>query len=124
MTDCCEKVVHLELGLRALISDVHSANAAIIPSAAWRLVWALGILKDEKERVLADGLCGNGKKALNIVGLDVGYNGAGSKTIIPATACCRIDVYPTEGLCAEDICASIRAHLDLHGFEDVQVKVC
>ena len=124
MADCGEKIIHLEVGLRALSSDVHSAEAAIIPSAAWRVVWALGTLKNEKEEVLVEGLCSSGENALNIVGLDVGYSGVGSKTIIPATAYCRVDVCPAEGLNAEDVCAKIRAHFERHGFEDVEVKAC
>ncbi len=124
MANCCEKVVHLEMGLHILSSDVHSASAAIIPSAAWRVVWALGTMKNEKEEVTIEGLCENGKKALNIVGLDIGYSGEGSKTIVPASAYCRVDVYPKEGLSAEDVCAKVRTHLDKNGFTDVEVKVC
>lgn len=122
MANCCEKVVHLELGLRVLGSDVHSAEAGIIPSAAWRLVWALGTLKNEKGDVLVAGLCAAGKKALNIVDLDVGYSGTGSKTIIPGSAYCRVDVYPADGLDEQTVCEKIQKHLDSHGFGDVHVK--
>lgn len=123
MNHSCEKVIHLELSLRVLSSDVHSADAAIIPSAAWRLVWALGTIKNEKEEILVEGLCSNGNRAINIVGLDIGYNGIGSKTIVPATAQCRVDVFPAEGLDAENVCAKLCAHLNSHGFNDIQVKV-
>ena len=124
MANCCETVVHLEMGLRVLKGDVHSALAAIIPSAAWRVVWALGTMKNEHEEVAIEGLGCNGKKALNVVGLDIGYNGAGSKTVVPATASCRLDIYPAEGLSAQDVCAKVRSHLDRHGFEDIQVTLC
>ncbi|HWR29298.1 MAG TPA: peptidase dimerization domain-containing protein, partial [Negativicutes bacterium] len=33
----------------------HSKMAAVIPSAAWRLVWALSTLKDANENILIDG---------------------------------------------------------------------
>ena len=44
-----QNAVRVELGLRLLSSDVHSMSAGIIPSAAWRLVWALGTMKDQRE---------------------------------------------------------------------------
>jgi len=37
------------------LTDVHSSEAGVAPSAAWRLIWALNSLKDEKERILIDG---------------------------------------------------------------------
>jgi acetylornithine deacetylase/succinyl-diaminopimelate desuccinylase-like protein len=36
-------------------TDVHSGNAAAVPNAAWRMVWALSTLKDENEKILLDG---------------------------------------------------------------------
>ncbi|MFX1513651.1 MAG: M20/M25/M40 family metallo-hydrolase, partial [Promethearchaeota archaeon] len=35
--------------------DVHSGMAAAVPNAAWRIVWALNTLKDEKENILIEG---------------------------------------------------------------------
>lgn len=119
-----QNVVRVELGLRILSSDVHSMNAAIIPSAAWRLVWALGTMKNEKEQVLVEGLCEDGTKALNVVNLDVGYSGEGSKTIVPAAAKCCVEVVPMAGMGVEDVVAKIREHLSDHGFEDIQVVAC
>ena len=53
---------NLYLGLKGILSieirasgaskDVHSANAPIIPNPAWRLIWALSLLKDKEEKVL------------------------------------------------------------------------
>ncbi|MEM3464188.1 MAG: M20/M25/M40 family metallo-hydrolase [Candidatus Bathyarchaeia archaeon] len=48
-------VLSVELRVKAANKDVHSANAPLIPNAAWRLVWALNTLKDENERILIDG---------------------------------------------------------------------
>jgi acetylornithine deacetylase/succinyl-diaminopimelate desuccinylase-like protein len=47
----------LAVGLRVhkLGRDLHSANAAIAESAAWRLVWALNSLKGPDERILIPG---------------------------------------------------------------------
>ncbi|NHJ85020.1 MAG: M20/M25/M40 family metallo-hydrolase [Asgard group archaeon] len=36
-------------------TDVHSGEAAATPNAAWRLVWFLNSLKDDKENILIDG---------------------------------------------------------------------
>jgi acetylornithine deacetylase/succinyl-diaminopimelate desuccinylase-like protein len=53
---------NLHLGLKGILSiemkatcaskDVHSANAPIIPNPAWRLIWALNLLKDKKGDIL------------------------------------------------------------------------
>ena len=119
-----QNVVRVELGLRILSSDVHSMNAAIIPSAAWRLVWALGTMKNENEQVVVEGLCEDGARALNVVDLDVGYSGEGSKTIVPAAAKCCVEVAPAAGLSAEAVASKIRAHLADRGFADIQVTTC
>lgn len=60
---------HLYLGLKGVLSveiraygaskDVHSANAPLIPNPAWRLVWALNLLKDREEKVLVSGFYKN-----------------------------------------------------------------
>ena len=49
-----QNAIQVELSLQILSSDVHSMSAAIVPSAAWRLVWALGTMKNENE----SGSCG------------------------------------------------------------------
>ena len=112
-------VAHLKMGLKILASNEHSADAAILPSAAWHLVWALGTMKNEKEEVLVEGLCSNGRKSLNFTEMKIGYTGEGDMTIIPAEAYCSLDVDLAEGQTAEDACAKIRAHLDKHGAGDV-----
>ena len=63
MGTCGEKTVQLRMGLKILASNEHSAEAAILPSAAWHLVWALGTMKKETGEVLVDGLCGGGAKS-------------------------------------------------------------
>ena len=49
-----QNAIQVELSLQILSSDVHSMSAAMVPSAAWRLVWALGTMKNENETVLVD----------------------------------------------------------------------
>ena len=60
---------NLYLGLKGVLSvelkatdasrDVHSANAPLIPNSAWRLVWALNLLKDKEENILIEGFYDN-----------------------------------------------------------------
>lgn len=45
----------VELSVRTLSRDAHSGGGHAMPSAAWRLTWALGTLKDTEERVNIDG---------------------------------------------------------------------
>ena len=48
-------VLSVEVRARGASRDVHSANAPIIPNAAWRLLWALNLLKDKEENILIEG---------------------------------------------------------------------
>jgi len=48
-------ILTLELRASDASRDVHSSQAPLIPNPAWRLVWALNTLKNEKEEVLIDG---------------------------------------------------------------------
>ncbi len=47
--------VYFELHSKGVHIDAHSSNAPIIVNPAWRLVWALSTLKNEKEEILIDG---------------------------------------------------------------------
>ncbi len=48
-------ILAVELHSRGANQDLYSAEAHYIPNAAWRLVWALSTLKNEKEEILIDG---------------------------------------------------------------------
>ena len=48
-------VLSVELQCQGAVKDVHSANAPLVPSPVWRLVWALNTLKNEREEVLIEG---------------------------------------------------------------------
>ncbi|MFN2144991.1 MAG: M20/M25/M40 family metallo-hydrolase, partial [Anaerolineales bacterium] len=48
-------IIAFELSVETINMDAHSGNAHNLPSAAWRLVWALASLKDENERILIPG---------------------------------------------------------------------
>ena len=122
MGTCGDKTVQLRMGLKILASNEHSAEAAILPSAAWHLVWALGTMKKETGEVLVDGLCGGGAKSLNFTEMKIGYTGEGDMTILPEEAYCNLQVDLTGEQTAEYACARIRAHLDAHGCADVSVE--
>lgn len=48
-------ILYVELHCQAANRDVYSAEAHYVPNAAWRLVWALSTLKNEKEEILIEG---------------------------------------------------------------------
>ena len=48
-------MIYLEFVVQSLSQDAHSSYAAVLPSAPWRLVRMLNLIKDENERVLVPG---------------------------------------------------------------------
>lgn len=56
-----------------------------------------------------------------ICGLDSGYQGAGSKTVLPHKASAKVDFRLVPGQMPADILQKLRAHLDAEGFKDVRV---
>jgi acetylornithine deacetylase/succinyl-diaminopimelate desuccinylase-like protein len=48
-------ILYIKLVARPLKRTLTSQNAALLPNAAWRLVWALSSLKDSEERVTIPG---------------------------------------------------------------------
>jgi acetylornithine deacetylase/succinyl-diaminopimelate desuccinylase-like protein len=59
----------------------------------------------------------------NIAGFSSGYMGVGAKTILPASATAKIDFRLVPDQEPDEILASLRKHLDEHGFSDISVKV-
>lgn len=56
-----------------------------------------------------------------ICGLTSGYQGPGSKTVLPARASAKVDFRLVPDQHPDDIRRKLRAHLDAHGFSDVQI---
>lgn len=49
-------ICYVQLSVERLTQDVHSGvGGSIFPNAAWRLVWALGTMKDKNENILIPG---------------------------------------------------------------------
>ena len=48
-------MIYVEFVLKSLSQDAHSSYAAVLPSAPWRMVRLLNILKDSTERILIPG---------------------------------------------------------------------
>ena len=57
----------------------------------------------------------------NIAGLSAGWEGPGSKTVIPAYAMAKMDFRLVPDQDPRDIVAKLRRHLDAEGFADVEV---
>lgn len=56
-----------------------------------------------------------------ICGLDSGYQGPGSKTVLPARASAKVDFRLVPDQHPDEVLTALRAHLDEQGFSDVQI---
>jgi len=159
-------ICYVELRVRGAKLDAHSSVGGIVPNAAWRLVWALASLKNERDEITVDGLMDHVRKpsaadlailerlpwgeddfrkiygisqfvggltgmALKqryfleptgtICGLTSGYQGPGSKTVLPAVASAKLDFRLVPDLTPELVRDLLRKHLDARGFSDVEI---
>jgi acetylornithine deacetylase/succinyl-diaminopimelate desuccinylase-like protein len=163
----CRGMVDVELRVRTIKDDAHSGLYSYLPNAAWWLVWALGTLKDQQERILIPGfydavlppttrqrellaalpsqeeqektrqgitrlagdLSGQALKeamflpTCSINGLWSGYQGEGSKAIIPAAAGCKLDFRLVPEQDPQQVVRQLRAYLDAQGFQDIELLV-
>ncbi len=161
-------ICYVELEVETANMDVHSGlGGTIFPNAAWRLVWALNSLKNEKEEIMIDGFYDDVlppssedieflkalpdaaedyktrygvkeflqgiqggyelnmaevyKPSCTICGLNSGYQGKGSKTILPAKASAKIDFRLIPDQKPARILKLLRHHLDRYGFTDIKI---
>jgi acetylornithine deacetylase/succinyl-diaminopimelate desuccinylase-like protein len=159
-------IVYVQLEIEKLNTDSHSSTACVLPSAPYRLIWALNSLKDKEENILIAGFYDDVKPlseienhaiakidmyenkmknhygidqfllglegddlkeryyngpTCNICGIWSGYQGLGSKTVLPARAYAKLDFRLVEDMKPNDIIAKLRKHLDIHGFTDIKI---
>jgi acetylornithine deacetylase/succinyl-diaminopimelate desuccinylase-like protein len=57
-----------------------------------------------------------------ICGLTSGYQGPGSKTVLPAKASAKVDFRLVPNQTPEQILKQLRAHLDKEGFQDIEIN--
>jgi acetylornithine deacetylase/succinyl-diaminopimelate desuccinylase-like protein len=156
----------IELTVQTLPREAHSGNAHVLPSAAWRLVWAAGALKGEDEHIRVPGfydkvrppsledrrlsaeavdneaqflemfelekaLAGRTGEAFNLAvfeptcniqGITTGYQGPGTKTVIPDRGTLKIDFRLVPDQDPEEIFEQVCNFLQDQGFSDLQVK--
>ncbi len=60
--------------------------------------------------------------ACNIDGIGAGYQGAGSKTVVPAQAMAKLDIRLVPDQEPDDILEKLRRHLVASGFDDIEVE--
>ncbi len=60
---------------------------------------------------------------VNIEGLVGGYTGPGGKTVLPHKAEAKLDLRLVPGMTAAGALAALEAHLDRHGFGDIEVNM-
>lgn len=59
----------------------------------------------------------------NICGMSAGYTGEGSKTIVPSEAVAKLDFRCPPNLEPADQLEKLRAHLEKHDFDDIEIHV-
>lgn len=59
---------------------------------------------------------------LNICGMESGYTGPGSKTVLPCVAHAKLDFRLVPHQRPDDILNKLRKHLDSHGFADIAIS--
>jgi acetylornithine deacetylase/succinyl-diaminopimelate desuccinylase-like protein len=60
---------------------------------------------------------------VNIEGLVAGYTGPGGKTVLPGRAVAKLDLRLVPNQTRKEAVSKLRAHLDKHGFADVELNV-
>jgi acetylornithine deacetylase/succinyl-diaminopimelate desuccinylase-like protein len=159
-------ICYVDLSVRGTKLDAHSSVGGIVPNAAWRLVWALASLKNERGDITVDGLLDHVREpsaadlailerlpwseddfrkiygiadfvggltglalkrryflepTCTICGLTSGYQGAGSKTVLPAVASAKVDFRLVPDLEPQLVRELLRKHLDRRGFTDIEI---
>lgn len=97
MAEGCKGIAYFELHCQGASHDLHSSIAPMVVNPAWRLVWALNTMKDEKDRITIDGYMDHVKT-------------------MPSSVIERIDALPFE---SERIKSRIGIDAWLNGMDDI-----
>jgi len=84
----------------------------------WGVKGFLGGLEDGVELRVAEVF----EPTCTICGLTSGYQGPGSKTVLPARASAKLDFRLVPDQTPDDVVRGLRAHLDAGGFGDVRIE--
>jgi acetylornithine deacetylase/succinyl-diaminopimelate desuccinylase-like protein len=76
-------------------------------------------LKGSKEELLEKYMF---EPSLNICGFEAGYNGEGTKTVLPSHAKVKIDIRLVPNMTVEGTMAKVIAHMKKRGFNDVKIR--
>lgn len=63
------------------------------------------------------------RPSFNVDGMLSGYTRAGTKTVMPQEANCKIDIRVIPNMDPDKVVACIRKHLDTHGYEDIEIII-
>ena len=157
-------IFYVTLAVETGSSDCHSANAPIIPNAAWQLTWLLSKLKNSNEEILIPGFYDLMKPvdeetirafdkipfneeemkerlgirkfnlgltgmelrrrlflqpSCNICGITTGYQGPGSKTVIPREASVKLDFRLVPGQTNQEVLRLLESYIKDLGLSDI-----
>jgi acetylornithine deacetylase/succinyl-diaminopimelate desuccinylase-like protein len=103
---------------KALIGEIaRSADEAQQKKLLGVTHWMDGLPYDKALMRLAQ------EPTVNIEGLVAGYTGPGGKTVLPGKAVAKLDLRLVPNQTRAEAERKLRAHLDKHGFPDVEVNV-
>ncbi|HMT40453.1 M20/M25/M40 family metallo-hydrolase [Sphingorhabdus sp.] len=103
---------------KALIGEIaRSADEAQQKKLLGVTHWIDGLPYDKALMRLAQ------EPTVNIEGLVAGYTGPGGKTVLPGKAVAKLDLRLVPNQTRAEAERKLRAHLDKHGFPDVEVNV-
>jgi acetylornithine deacetylase/succinyl-diaminopimelate desuccinylase-like protein len=100
--------------------DLEAISRIPFDDAALRASWEVGVLdrgltgQDALREMLL-------RPTANIAGIQSGYTGPGSKTIVPSEAFVKMDFRLVAGQSPGQVLELIRAHLKRRGFDDIEV---
>jgi acetylornithine deacetylase/succinyl-diaminopimelate desuccinylase-like protein len=113
-----ERVRPLPAADRALID----LAAQRLDEAAWKQSYSVKrFAHDADFRQALENLVS--RPTVNIEGLVGGYTGPGGMTVLPSRATAKLDLRLVPDMTYEDTIAKLKAHLEKHGFDDLEVKV-